>query len=204
MKIDHVKLATSNRGKLLEYQRLAPGSRIELEMLLRFSELPAFEETAPTFAENAAGKALHYSRFTDEPVLADDSGLVVNALDGRPGVLSARYGGPDATDTDRNIKLLGEMAGKANRSARFVCVTVLARKVRAIAVFSDFAEGTITTELRGAVGFGYDPVFFVPELGTTFAEASPADKDRLSHRGKAWRKLLDFLEGGNFGKSPRR
>jgi XTP/dITP diphosphohydrolase len=204
MKIDHLKLATSNRGKLLEYQRLAPGSRIELEMLPGFSEFPEFEETSPTFAENAAGKALHYSRFTDDAVLADDSGLVVHVLDGRPGVLSARYGGPGATDADRNVKLLGEMAGKTDRSARFVCVTVLAQKGHAIAVVSDFVEGAITTEPRGAVGFGYDPVFFVPELGTTFAEASAADKDRLSHRGKAWRKLPDFLEGDGFGKSPRR
>jgi XTP/dITP diphosphohydrolase len=204
MKIDHLKLATSNRGKMLEYQRLAPGARVELEMLPRFSQLPPFEETAPTFAENAAGKALHYSRFTDDAVLADDSGLVVDALDGRPGVLSARYGGPDATDADRNIKLLGEMAGKADRSARFVCVTVVAKKGRAMAVVSDFAEGTITTEPRGAVGFGYDPVFFVAELGTTFAEATAADKDRFSHRGKAWCKLLDFLEGDDLGKTRRR
>jgi XTP/dITP diphosphohydrolase len=202
MKINRVKLATSNRGKLLEYQRLAPGSSVELEMLHGFSALPEYEETAPTFAENAAGKALHYSGFTDDVVLSDDSGLVVHALDGRPGVLSARYGGPDATDADRNIKLLGEMAGKTDRAARFVCVTVLARKKRAIAVVSDFVEGTITSEPRGAVGFGYDPVFFVPELGTTFAEASAADKDRLSHRGKAWRKLLEFVEGDDFGKKP--
>ena len=203
MHMDRAKLATSNRGKLLEYQRLAPDSKLALEMLPGFAQLPAYEETAPTFAENAAGKALHYSRFTDDPVLSDDSGLVVCALDGRPGVLSARYGGPGLTDGERNVKLLGEMAGKTDRTARFVCVTVLARNGRALAIVSDFVEGTITEEPRGGVGFGYDPLFFVPELGMTFAEASPADKDRLSHRGKAWRKLLDFLEGDDFGKISR-
>ena len=203
MHMDRTKLATSNRGKLLEYQRLAPDSKLALEMLPGFAQLPAYEETAPTFAENAAGKALHYSRFTDDPVLSDDSGLVVHALDGRPGVLSARYGGPGLTDGERNVKLLGEMAGKTDRAARFVCVTVFARKGRALAIVSDFVEGTITEEPRGGVGFGYDPVFFVPELGMTFAEASPADKDHLSHRGKAWRKLLDFLEGDDFGKISR-
>ena len=203
MHINQVKLATSNRGKLHEYQRLAPDSKLALEMLPGFAQLPAYEEIAPTFAENAAGKALHYSRFTDDPVLSDDSGLVVHALDGRPGVLSARYGGPGLTDGERNVKLLGEMAGKTDRAARFVCVTVLARNGRALAIVSDFVEGTITEEPRGGVGFGYDPLFFVPELGMTFAEAGPADKDRLSHRGKAWRKLLDFLEGDDFGKISR-
>jgi XTP/dITP diphosphohydrolase len=197
MKIEKIRLATSNAGKLREYERLAPGSALALDLLPGFSQLPLFDETAPTFAENAAGKALHYSRFTDEIVLADDSGLSVRGLNGAPGVHSARYAGPDATDGDRNRKLLAELNGKtgADREARFICVTVLARHGNAIAVVSDFVEGTITTEIRGADGFGYDPVFYLPELGRTFGEATTEEKDRLSHRGKAFRKLLAWIAG---------
>jgi XTP/dITP diphosphohydrolase len=199
MKIDRVKLATSNRGKLLEYQRMAPGCLITLELMPGFASFPAFDETAPTFAENAAGKALHYSRFTEDVVLADDSGLVVPALSGEPGVRSARYAGENASDADRNRKLLSEMKGKSGeeRKARFVCVTVLAQSGRAIAVVSDFAEGAITLESSGATGFGYDPVFFVPKLGKTFAEVTDAQKDLLSHRGKAFRKLLAAIGAGD-------
>jgi non-canonical purine NTP pyrophosphatase (RdgB/HAM1 family) len=195
MKIDRLILATSNPGKLREYQRLAPASPIALELMPDFSRLPAFDEAAPTFAENAAGKALHYSRFSDGAVLAEDSGLVVPALGGAPGVRSARYAGEDATDTDRNRKLLAEMAGLTGgaRAARFVCVTALAQNGCAIAVVSDLVQGTIVTEPRGGNGFGYDPVFFVEEIGKTFAQATAGEKDRLSHRGKAFRKLLAYL-----------
>ena len=105
-------LASSNIGKLREYVELARGSGVTIELLPRFGEFPSFEESAPTFAENSVGKALHYSRFTDEAVLADDSGLVVPALGGAPGVHSARYAGPGASDADRIRKLLGEMRGK--------------------------------------------------------------------------------------------
>ena len=111
-------LASSNPGKLREYVELALGSGVAIELLPRFGEFPSFEESAPTFAENAAGKALHYSRFTDDAVLADDSGLVVPALGGAPGVYSARYAGPGATDADRVEKLLGEMRGKAGMERR--------------------------------------------------------------------------------------
>jgi XTP/dITP diphosphohydrolase len=197
MKIDRLILATSNAGKLREYERLAPGSSIALELMPGFADFPAFDEAAPTFAENAAGKALHYSAFTDAVVLADDSGLVVPALNGAPGVRSARYAGEHASDADRNRKLLAEMAGKTEREARFVCVTALAQRGRAIAVVSDFVQGTITLEPRGPDGFGYDPVFFVAELGRTFGEATAEEKDRLSHRGKAFRKLLVFLGEGD-------
>ena len=119
-----IVLASSNAGKLREYRELAAGTGIEIDLLPNFEELPAFEESAPTFAENSAGKALHFSRFTAEMVLADDSGLVVPALGGAPGVHSARYAGPNATDADRASKLLRELEGKTGeeRGARFVCV----------------------------------------------------------------------------------
>lgn len=190
-----VVLASSNPGKLREYREMAAGSRVEVESLANFGSLPAFDESAPTFAENAAGKALHYSRFTPEIVLADDSGLVVPALGGAPGVRSARYAGPDATDAERYHKLLREMEGKSGseRSARFVCVIAMAQRGKALLVVSDRAEGVLATEPRGSGGFGYDPIFFFPELSRTYAELSASEKNSYSHRGKAFRKALKLL-----------
>jgi XTP/dITP diphosphohydrolase len=190
-----ILLASSNSGKLREYRELAEGTALEVELLPDFPKIPAFEESAPTFAENSAGKALHYSRFTSEMVLADDSGLVVPALGGAPGVHSARYAGPDATSADRVSKLLREMSGKSGeeRRARFVCVTSVARNCRAIAVVSDSAEGIIASEPHGANGFGYDPVFSFPDGRRTYAEISAEEKNFHSHRGRAFRKLAELL-----------
>jgi XTP/dITP diphosphohydrolase len=188
-------LASSNPGKLREYRELAGDAALELDLLPNFQDIPGFEETAPTFAENSAGKALYYSQFSAETVLADDSGLVVPALGGAPGVFSARYAGPDATDADRVHKLLRELEHKTDgeRRARFVCVTSVARHGRGQAVVSDCAEGLIAGEPRGAGGFGYDPVFYFERLGRTYAEISPAEKRAYSHRGKAFRKILYVL-----------
>lgn len=185
-----------------EYAELAADSQvkdIEIANLPDFAEFPGYEESASTFAENAAGKALHYSHFTDEIVLADDSGLVVPALDGAPGVFSARYAGPDATDSDRITKLLSEMedmTGDARRG-HFVCVIVVARKGRALAVVSDSARGTIAAKPSGSGGFGYDPIFVFPELRRTCAEATTAEKHIYSHRGKAFRKTMYVLTSTN-------
>jgi len=123
----------------------------------------------------------------------------VPALGGAPGVYSARYAGPHATDTDRLSKLLRQLAREktAERRARFVCVVALAQKGRALAVVSNFVDGTIAQEPRGSNGFGYDPVFFSPELGCTFAEASPEEKNRYSHRGKAFRVLIEIISASN-------
>jgi len=196
-------LASSNAGKLREYVELARGSGVAIELLPRFGEFPSFEESAPTFAENSAGKALHYCRFTDEAVLADDSGLVVPALGGAPGVFSARYAGPGASDADRVRKLLREMRDKtgAERRARFVCVTAVAQAGRAIAVVSDLAHGVITEEPRGTGGFGYDPIFLFEELGRTYAELTAKQKNVYSHRGKSFRKLLYMIAPGNVAPS---
>jgi XTP/dITP diphosphohydrolase len=195
-----VLLASSNAGKLREYRDLAAGSGVELDLLPDFRNQPAFDESAPTFAEIGAGKALHYSRFTDEMVLADDSGLVVPALGGAPGVRSARYAGPNATDDENNRKLLAEMQSLEGdeRRARFVCVTALARRGRPLAVVSAFAEGSILKVPKGTGGFGYDPLFYSSELGCTFAEAPSAQKNRCSHRGKAFAKMLALLAAHNF------
>ncbi len=189
-------LASSNRGKLEEYAELAEGSRLRLEAFPDFDVLPTFEESAPTFAENAAGKALHYSRFSTLPIVADDSGLVVPALGGAPGTKSSRYAGPGATDAQRVAKLLGELTGQRGeeRRAHFVCVLALAQAGRALAIFSGAAEGLILDASRGHGGFGYDPVFFFEPLGKTFAELPRRQKNEVSHRGKAFAKLLAYFD----------
>jgi len=192
-------LASTNPGKLREYQALAAGSSgapiVELALLPGAESFPKFDESAPTFAENAAGKALHYSRFAELPVMADDSGLVVSALDGAPGVHSARYAGPHASDADRVAKLLGELRarGSPDRAARFVCVIAVAQRGRMLAVVSDFVAGELLEAPRGAQGFGYDPIFFYAPFGRSFAELSREEKNQVSHRGKAARKILDFF-----------
>ncbi len=172
-----------------------PSLRVELAMLAGFDELPSFEENAPTFAENAAGKALHYSRLRERFVFADDSGLVVPALGGAPGVHSARYAGPEAMNSQRIQKLLGELQGKTGRerAAYFVCAIALAKQGRAIAIVTDRVEGEILEALRGSGGFGYDPVFYFRALKKTFAELSAEEKNQHSHRGKAFRRLLSDL-----------
>jgi len=196
-------LASSNPGKLAEYRALAQSGvpavpsapTIAFELLPEFESLPAFEEDAPTFAENAAGKALHYSRFCEGLVFADDSGLAVPSLGGAPGVLSARYAGPGASSAERNAKLLHELRGKGGgqRAAYFVCAIGLAERGRTKAIVTGRVDGEILEAPRGERGFGYDPVFYIPALGKGFAEISPEQKNEYSHRGRAFRKLLAFL-----------
>jgi XTP/dITP diphosphohydrolase len=192
-------LASSNPGKLEEFRALANAanarSSLQLDLLPDFDSLPPFDEDAPTFAENATGKALHYSRFSDAPVFADDSGLVVPSLGGLPGVKSARYAGPQATSAQRNLKLLAAMRDKvgAARRAYFVCAIALAQGGQATAIVTDRADGEILLEPRGQAGFGYDPVFYFPPLKKSFAEISREEKNKYSHRGRAFRKLLAFL-----------
>jgi XTP/dITP diphosphohydrolase len=207
-------LASSNPGKAGEFRALVaprdaaarsshtsaaePGGAsapIAIELLPGFDAFPQFEEDAPTFAENAAGKALHYSRLADGLVFADDSGLVVPALGGEPGVRSARYAGPHATNAERIAKLLAALQGKPgdDRKAHFVCALALAEKGRVLAVVTDRVDGEILEGPRGSGGFGYDPVFYFPALRKTFAELPAGEKNQYSHRGKAFRKLLRAL-----------
>jgi XTP/dITP diphosphohydrolase len=152
-------------------------------------------EDALTFADNARKKALHYSRFTDGMVVADDSGLEVDALRGAPGVKSRRFAGPAATDADNNAKLLVLLGAvpAAKRTARFVCELALARGGKLLAQFRGVAEGLILSATRGEGGFGYDPLFLDAESEKTFAALSPEDKLARSHRGRALRALFDWL-----------
>jgi XTP/dITP diphosphohydrolase len=196
-------LASGNPGKLREFHVLAAGHALDLELLPGFADMPEFEEKAPTFAENAAGKAIYYSRGCDELVCADDSGLVVPALDGAPGVQSARYAGSGASSEQRNAKLLAAIAGKkgTDRAAYFVCVIAVARAGRCAMVVSEKVDGEILDAPRGSAGFGYDPVFFFPPLRKAFAELGADDKNHHSHRGKAFRRLMDLLEHESFASS---
>ena len=194
--------ASSNPGKLTEFRALAESyangehASVSVELLPRFDSLPAFEENASTFGENALGKALYYSQLSDEILFADDSGLAVDVLGGVPGVQSARYAGPHATSAERIAKLLAELRGKpeAERAAHFSCVIAVIRNGLPVAIVSNRVDGIILETSRGDGGFGYDPVFYLPALGKTFAELSAAEKNQHSHRGKAFRRVLALLD----------
>lgn len=192
-------LATRNRGKKREIEGFLRDGGLDLQ-LLALDEAGAdgeVEESGATFAANARLKADFYSRLTGLDTLGDDSGLQVVALGGRPGVLSARYAGAGAGDGARLDKLLGEMAGLDDRRARFVSAVCLSRAGVPLAEFSGAADGVILREGRGSGGFGYDPVFFYPPLGRTFAELTLAEKNRVSHRARALERVREFiLQGG--------
>lgn len=188
-----VRCATSNPGKLREFQ-LALEGHVEVEPVPGLGGIAPPEETGLTFEANAMEKALYYSRFCDEPVFADDSGLVVDALGGAPGVFSARYAGVEASDDDNNRLLLARMGGVANRTARFVCVIAVARRGEPLGSFRGEVEGTLAEEPRGAGGFGYDPLFYYPPFGCTFGQAPLAEKMPVSHRSRALAQLRAWLQ----------
>ncbi len=188
-------VATHNRGKLQEFRTLLAPAQLRIlsldDLLIRNDHA----ETGASFAENARIKAVEYSRQTEHPVLADDSGLEVAALGGRPGIRSARYGRPGANDRDRIGQLLLELERTSGeRQARFVCALALAQKGALIIETEGECRGEIALEPRGANGFGYDPIFLFPELGRTYAELKPAEKNRVSHRARAVASLLKRLE----------
>lgn len=193
-----VVLATGNKGKLREFAELLSGVGFKVRAQSEFGVLEA-AETAPTFVENALIKARHAARLTGLPALADDSGLEVDFLHGAPGVWSARYAGQGAGDRENLDKLLAALSGvpPEKRRARFVCLIVYLRHTDdpTPVISQGVWEGTILTEPRGANGFGYDPVFQVPEMDMTAAELAPEVKNRLSHRGKALHGLLTRLRG---------
>jgi len=186
-----VYCATTNRGKLREFQD-ASGD-IEIAVLPAIETIPPPEETGATFEENAALKAVYYSRFASGLVFADDSGLAVDALGGQPGVRSARFAGPGANDAANNTFLLDLLRGVEQRTARFLCVIALAQDGQLVRTFQGAVEGRIIDTPRGDQGFGYDPIFLYPPANRTFAEIGTSEKFHLSHRGEAIRRLLDYL-----------
>ncbi|RSL32591.1 XTP/dITP diphosphatase [Salibacterium salarium] len=187
--MDKVIIATKNQGKIKEFQEMF-GTHVEVKSLLDM-EMEDIEETGETFEENASLKAEAIVNEYHLPAIADDSGLEVDALNGRPGVYSARYAGEHKNDEDNIIKVLEELNGvpEAERSARFVCVMAAAVPGEKTQTFRGTCEGQITFSKQGSEGFGYDPVFYVPKKNATMAELSSAEKNAISHRHHALDKL---------------
>jgi XTP/dITP diphosphohydrolase len=193
--MDSVIVATRNDGKLREFLTLLGPAAWEIQSLRDLAIQTEHEESGCSFEENARLKALAYSRETGLPVLADDSGLEVSALGGRPGIYSARYAGPGASDADRIRRLLQELDRyPKDRDARFVCALALAQDGIILEEVRGECKGRIEFEPRGTNGFGYDPIFLFPELGKTYAELNETEKNRHSHRAQAVRLLLAQLE----------
>jgi XTP/dITP diphosphohydrolase len=193
-------VATGNVGKAREFREMLGADRFEWSDLSTHGEIPAVEETGKTFRANACLKATHYATHLKSWALADDSGLVVDALDGAPGVLSARWALHDGTgkgDADNNSTLLRQLADVPDekRTARFVCVLALSDPLGRIALTTqDSVEGTILREARGTNGFGYDPLFYLSEYDKTTAQLPPSVKHEISHRGKALRRMKALME----------
>jgi XTP/dITP diphosphohydrolase len=203
-----ILIATSNPGKLRDFAGAAARHNVEIAGLPNFSSLPLVVEDGLTFEANARKKAEAYSRYAPgEIVIADDSGIEIDALGGAPGVHSARYAAPDlqnkaphetnanTDDEANNQRVLRELKGKppAERTARFVCVLAAARDGETLATFRGTAEGTILEQPRGTNGFGYDPLFYFPQIGKAFAELTAEEKAEYSHRGAAFRQLLRWI-----------
>ena len=187
-------IATSNPGKTAEIRDMLTGFPIAIKNLEDFGPIPAVEEDGDTFDDNAYKKASFVSKVLGLPALADDSGLVVEALGGAPGVYSARYAGQNATDDQRCTKLLNEMKGKTNRKAAFECVISIAVPRGPALTYEARCEGLIAQEPAGENGFGYDPIFYYPPLQKTFAQLTREEKGRVSHRGKALQELREEFD----------
>ena len=187
-------IATRNKGKTAEIRDLLDSFPVTIKNLDYFGPIPEVVEDGDTFDDNAYKKASFTARILGCPALADDSGLIVDALDGAPGVHSARYAGPDATDEERYRKLLKELENEPNRKAAFMCVISIAVPSGAALTYEGRCEGLITQAPSGNQGFGYDPVFLYPPLGKTFAELNMAEKSGISHRGKALHEIQDEFD----------
>ena len=188
-------VATTNRGKLKEIAMLLDGAPVVFKTLADFPDVSPPEETGTTFAENARLKALFYAKHTGELTVAEDSGLEIDALDGAPGVESARFGGADSTYPQKFALIYDALRAKktAGSPARFVCALALVDHGAVSFETRGTVEGQIAPEPRGSGGFGYDPIFFYPPYGCTFGEATAERKAAVSHRGQAFRALRAFL-----------
>ncbi len=194
--IKEVVLATGNKGKIREFSGLLEGLFEKVLSLNDLGSPPEITEDGLTFRDNALKKARVIAAYSGKPALADDSGLEVEALGGRPGVYSARYAGEGATDRDNIVKLLLELGNAGNRKARFVCVLALVTPDGREITAEGQCEGVILNEPRGRGGFGYDPVFFLPEHGKTMAEIPAELKNKISHRARACEFLREVLRQG--------
>ncbi|RLB17696.1 MAG: Non-canonical purine NTP pyrophosphatase, partial [Deltaproteobacteria bacterium] len=174
-----IVLATRNEGKIREFRRILADFPIEIKSLGDFGPIPDVVEDGETFEDNAVIKARHTARILGLPAIADDSGLEVAALGGAPGIKSARYAGEAADDREKNLKLLNALEGIEDRKARFVCVLAIAVPRGPALIYEGICEGAIALEMKGGNGFGYDPVFYFPPLGKTFAELSADEKNRV-------------------------
>ena len=188
-------VATTNPNKVREIRQLLAGAGVEIVTLADRPDLPAPDEIGATFEDNARAKALYYGAATGELTVAEDSGLSIDALDGAPGVESARFGGVDLSYPEKFVLIDDALRVKGDResAARFVCALALVRDGRVLFETRGTVEGRISPEPRGLGGFGYDPIFFYPPYGCTLAEAGDA-KAAVSHRGEAFRKLKAFLQ----------
>jgi len=195
-KYTKIVLATRNQHKIEEIKKILSNLKIEILTLSDFPEVSEIEETGKSLEENAVLKAKKVFRATGIPALADDSGLEVEALNGAPGVMSARFAGPGCSYKDNNLKLLGFLKDipEEKRGAIFRCVVALALSQYDIRIVEGRVKGFITQKEIGENGFGYDPVFFYPELGKTFAELVTEEKNKVSHRGIAFRKAKELIE----------
>jgi XTP/dITP diphosphohydrolase len=195
MPLADLLLASQNPGKLSEMKQLVDGLPFRVLSPRDLDLLTAPAETGTTFLENAILKALHYAGHSGCLTVADDSGLCVDALEGGPGLYSSRFGGEGATDLDRNRLLLERLRGvpPEKRGARFTSAIVAAHQGALLFQAQESVDGFIAEEMRGSRGFGYDPLFFYPPFGKTFGEVARAEKDRVSHRGKAFARLREFL-----------
>lgn len=187
-------LATRNEGKTEEIRALLADYPVDIKNLTDFGPTPTIEEDGETFEDNAVKKARFIAKILGLPALADDSGLMVEALGNGPGVRSARYAGEGATDAENNAKLLGELEDVENRNAAFACVIAIAVPWGPALIYEGRCEGAITEEPIGSEGFGYDPVFYYPPLQKTFAQLSTREKNQVSHRGQALRQLRDEFD----------
>ena len=189
-------LATTNPGKIRELEAYLAEFPLRIKSLAQLADAETFPETGKTFEENARGKCLFYSRQGEDLTLAEDSGLEIDSLQGAPGVLSARFSGPNASD-EKNIAKVLELMDKIHweqRTARFVCSMALAQGEKLIFETQACVSGLILSQKQGKGGFGYDPIFYYPPLAKTFAQLTPFEKNRISHRGQAIKKLKSFLE----------
>jgi len=193
MKRKTIVIATRNKGKLREFRSILADGYDEILSLADFDEVPEIKETGLSFRENAFIKAKTTSDFLGMDAIGDDSGLVVDALEGAPGIYSARYAGEGSSDNENNEKLLYELKGEKNRNARFVCCIALVLAGGTQEFFEGECHGQIIQQKRGQSGFGYDPVFYVSQYGKTMAELGPDIKNRISHRAIASEKLLSYF-----------